>query len=396
MGGWEFLEMQDGSTFPSAVGAQPRPTGLAKYRTMGNVCEGVVIAVYYPNEESRSWAKGTQKCVTCDVRLVGVTGRQQYVPRAEVLQTQHGLHDEDIWIPRAAAQNIEGGALVVQAKGSGAGTKITPGESVDGDHVLVTWLDNNLNRPVILPYCVPHPNTRRTLTSSEGRARRIRHHGVQMEWDKDGNWTLDATGAAKQVLGAKGVEVTNSGIGGKIKMTTADVAKTVSTFEMNNKGDIELTDAGGNYIGMVKSTKTVAIAAGLVDMDASQTISMVAVGNANLHGAKVLLGNELTAPNEALVKGNTWKTITTTYLSEMTTALTAWSGANATWASSIAPALVLLLIPAVGNTLFTILFGGVWLAQVAAEGTQSAAMLLATTKYSGLLSTALSSRSYTE
>jgi hypothetical protein len=394
---WMPRELADGSILPSAVGAQPKSSPLTRAKTLGAMCEGIVIAVYYPDEESRSWAKGTQKCVTCDVRLVGVTGKAKYVPRAEVLQAQHGLHDEDLWIPRAAAQNIEGGSLVVQAKGTGAGTKLTPGESVDADHVLVTWLDNNPNRPVILPYCVPHPNTRRPLTSSQGRVRRIRHHGVQVEWDKDGNWTLDATGAAKQVLGAKGTETSNSGTGGKITMTTKDGAGATSTFLMDHLGGVKVTDGSGGYIEMIKSSKTIKVQCpgGTFDLDTGE-ISAIATGTANLNGSKVLLGDKALAPTEALVQGNTWKTITTDYLGEMTTALTAWSGANASWNSVISAALVLLLIPAVGNTLFVALFGAAWAAQITAESTQSLAMLTATTKLNGLLSSALSSRSFTE
>lgn len=197
----------------------PMSSGVSWDNTRGFSTKAVVLKTYYaddPEWESRAWASGTMRGVCCDVRTYGRYSRLLY--RVPVLQRAHGVHDEDIYIPRDTSQNMEpGGSLVA----SGDGTP-TAAENMDGDHVLVGFLEGNPDNPVIYPYCIPHPNSARKLTSDAGRVKRFRHAGVEIEWSEDGNLTIDATGAAKEKLGTAGAEQSNSGTGGQIIIKTSD------------------------------------------------------------------------------------------------------------------------------------------------------------------------------
>lgn len=225
---------------------------------MGLLCEAVVTAVYYPEEDTRAVVKGTQKAVTCDVRLLR-SGQPVY--RVPVLQW-HQLHDQDIKIPRPAALNTAGGKLAPFQKGS-TGAAPTVADKMDGDRVIVGFLESSWNRPVILPFCQPHGDTRQKIVKSAGRVRRIRHSGSMLEIKSGGDIALDATGAAKESLSATGAEQSNSGTGGKITIQTQDSSKAASSIVLDTSGGIKLLDAAGDYVELTKSSKQIKAVAGL-------------------------------------------------------------------------------------------------------------------------------------
>lgn len=224
------------------------------------VVEAVVLAVYYPSEDTRSWAAGTQKAITCDVRTLGLTPR--FLHRVPVFQALHGLWDEDLYVPRAAAQDITGGALSTD----GSSGPPTTAENMDADHVLVGFLQNSPNQPFIYPIQIPHPQSRRTVEQTAGRIRRIRFNGSILEIDGDGNVTIDATGAAKNAFGAKGVEVSNSGVGGIVTVKTKDAAGAVSSIVLDALGGIKITDGGGDFLQFTKSILTAELSAAFVNL----------------------------------------------------------------------------------------------------------------------------------
>ncbi|MBT8430092.1 MAG: hypothetical protein KJN79_09300 [Gammaproteobacteria bacterium] len=193
--------------------------------TRGFMTRAVVLKTYYADDsewKDRAWAgDGSVRGVCCDVRTYGRFSRMLY--KAPVLQRAHGLHDEDVYVPRGATQDISGsGSLVTLPSGEEGGGSPTAAENLDGDHVMVGFLEGNPDAPVIFPYCLPHPSSSRRLTQDAGRVKRFRHAGVSIEWGEDGNLTLDASGAAKESLGPKGAEQSNSGTGGQITLRTSD------------------------------------------------------------------------------------------------------------------------------------------------------------------------------
>jgi hypothetical protein len=195
------------------------------------VTRAVVLAVYFVDEDTRNeWVKGKQRSVLCDVRTYGRVNR--VLTKVPVLQRTRGLWDEDTYIPRASSKNLDGGPL----KADGAG--MTPAEKMDGDHVLIAFLDGDPSQPVVLPYCLAHPESNNKAEKAHGRRRRIRHSGVLIEWSEDGDLTIDATEAAKSELGAKGIEQPNSGTTGKITLVTQDGAGKKTSIRLNNLGQI--------------------------------------------------------------------------------------------------------------------------------------------------------------
>jgi hypothetical protein len=110
---------------------------------------------------------------------------------------------------------------------------------MDGDHVLVGFLDNDPSQPVILPFVLAHPSSNYVPLKAEGRVKRMRHNGVLLEWDKDGNIRIDATESAKSELDRLGKEQSNSGIGGQITLVTTDGTNQTS-IHLNEQGQILL------------------------------------------------------------------------------------------------------------------------------------------------------------
>jgi hypothetical protein len=216
--------------------------------TNGYVTEAVVLTVYFPEEDDRSLVNGIQKCITCDVRTIGLKPR--YLSRVPVFQSAHGLYDEDLFTPRPSRQNITGGTMRTEQSGTG---KPTAGENLDGDHVLVGFLENSPARPFIYPIQIPHPNARNLPSQSAGHVRRIRHNGVLVQWDADGNWSVDARGAAKTILGSSGTEESNSGSGGAITLQTKDGAGDESSITLDTSGGAKILNANGDYVDLPKS-----------------------------------------------------------------------------------------------------------------------------------------------
>lgn len=233
--GYEIMMTEDGNILQSGA----RSRAEVKHRDVDNVqgwiTRAVVLQTYYADEDSRStWLKTNQKCVLCDVRTYGRYSRPLF--KVPVLQRSHGLWDADIYVPRGSKVNIEGGACVPMPSDQQGPTSA---ERLDGDHVLIGFMDNDPQQPVILPFVLAHPASRYTPKATDGRVRRIRHNGVLVEWDKDANFKIDATGAAKADLLNTGAEVSNSGIGGQVTLVTTNGVNQTS-IHLNAAGQILL------------------------------------------------------------------------------------------------------------------------------------------------------------
>lgn len=264
MQGYVAQRNPDGSIIQAGISSGASLPAQLTGNTMGLLTTAVVLATYYPNEEDREFVKGHQRAITCDVRTTNL--RPSFLWRVPVCQW-HQLHDENTYVPRATRQDLDGGesALIIEDAGPDTGMP-TSAKRMDGDHVVVAFLDNSPTRPVILPFGLPHPSANTVHSSANGRVRRMRHNGTLVEWDKDGNITIDATGAAQEILGANGSEVSNSGIGGKITFKTKDGASAESSIVLDNLGSIKLTDAAGNYLEFTKASQTADLVAAFVNI----------------------------------------------------------------------------------------------------------------------------------
>lgn len=239
--GFEVKVLPTGDVAQSGVRRIPQNQHMDPQNTMGWMTPAVILQTYYADEDDRNgWVAGKQRCMLSDVRTIGrYTRVLSKVPHLQVVQ---GLWDEDFRTPRSASINLAGGDLVSEPSGS---TGPTTSENMDADQVLVAFLDNDPEQPVILPVQFPHPATNYTPKAADGRVRRIRHNGVLIEIDAAGNVTIDARGAAKPELGAAGVEQSNSGVGGKVVLRTKDGGGTETSVVLDEQGRILFGGAPG-------------------------------------------------------------------------------------------------------------------------------------------------------
>ena len=278
-----------GTVLQSAVRSSARIPASLQGQTLGELREAVVLATYWPEDDDRPWcADGQQRMVTCDVRTIGL--RSQYLTRVPVLQFAQGLDDEDVFIPRAPSMNIADAGAALATEASADGPSPTPAESMDADRVLVAFLNNSPERAIILPLAFSHP------LEADGLVRRIRRNGTLVEWDKDGNLTIDARGSISERFGARGAGVSTSGTGGKIRLITKDAAGDESSVELDALGGVRIVDAAGNAVELVKSTGTATITGTTkVQLGAPSTeLSDVSTD-------PVLLGNAVKATMETLL-----------------------------------------------------------------------------------------------
>lgn len=169
-----------------------------QYRPNGLMVRGVVLAVYRirPNASSSEDAlrlpeEGRQTCMYCDVlAYTTVPGQKNRVIYRCLINTfRGGVHEGRLWAPRAAKRDLRSGKAVTTES-----VKRAAPHDLDGDHVLVGWMDNDFNHPVVI--CgVPHPRTSVGvgIAADEigGEVEQIVHRGAYMGFDGRGNFSLD-------------------------------------------------------------------------------------------------------------------------------------------------------------------------------------------------------------
>jgi hypothetical protein len=146
----------------------------------------------------------------------GIAGtRTGFLPRCLVSQERGGMHEGEIWRPREAKIDITTGVVDAEFQGTSVA-------DLDGDHVLVGFLDDDYSLPVILRG-IPHPNAdignqRRLLghrlrsksndTSFEAEPgpRFWKHRGAFFGVDETGSFLVDLTRAHKGSYDTKGRE----------------------------------------------------------------------------------------------------------------------------------------------------------------------------------------------
>lgn len=171
----------------------------------GLLLRGVVTSTYvsdssgHPLEGSAGTSGTGPMAVYCDVLVYPSLSNQRWYGLAQVLVSQPtgGIHRGRIWKPRATTLNLSGNEV---------DQTINPAQ-VDGDHVLIGFLNDNFDQPVILRG-LPHPaqdtghenddrelGKRMKMVVTDGDPDFFKHHGVYYGVSNIGSFIVDTTWA---------------------------------------------------------------------------------------------------------------------------------------------------------------------------------------------------------
>lgn len=176
---------------------------------------GIVLRTYVqdtPHRPKLNTAAAAAYGIACDVLLVR---SHAILYNVAVQQRACGFSDADLWIPKGMTGTVDTQEPVSTLNGvSKRGTRIATQDiptvdRLDGDHVLVEFLDSRQTSPIIVGPWV-HPRTLRTVTEGDGaaladlsstrgapksRERYVRFAGTEARIDAFGNAVLDTVGA---------------------------------------------------------------------------------------------------------------------------------------------------------------------------------------------------------
>lgn len=179
---------------PSGAALQGSLTPQSAYRSDGRLLRGVVVSTLFSDDAQNPYntPQTTAYGVFCDVLCYGGRdfGTPLLVRRALVSQERASIQGGDIWVPRAAALDVTGQPFSLPHCNI---------MHLDGDHVLVGFIDGSDAQPVILR-SLPHPQADRGQAAAEprdGQALRPtraqgdvslhKHHGTVTGIDAAGN-----------------------------------------------------------------------------------------------------------------------------------------------------------------------------------------------------------------
>lgn len=192
----------------------PQVHGLGEHRlrARGLCVRGAILATYVQVDES-PFPDGVDPgpvAVYCDVTTYGVSeGLHPTVLRRVPVFTDSGMHDGRVWKPRAATLDIVEKDLDVV---------LSQPFDLDGDHVLVEFLEDDLAQPFIRQR-IPHPRLglgndglpeaghRMKLAVADGQPDLYKHRGSFSGFDDSGNFVLNTTRAHSGGFDGDGNEV---------------------------------------------------------------------------------------------------------------------------------------------------------------------------------------------
>lgn len=215
-------------------------------RANGLLLRGVVVETYVTDDSGHPQADTPADqapiAVYCDVLVFPSIPGQRWVGLRNVLVTQEiaGLHRGRIWKPRPASIDFLDSLSIEEGSNPAY---------MDGDHVLVGFMNDNLAQPVIMR-ALPHPQTdlgredkalgrRMKLTDADGDPDLFRHHGVHWGVDDLGNYGISTNYANDGVIDADGKEPPPSGASdtGNITLDLPKEAKL--TINLNDMSSVD-------------------------------------------------------------------------------------------------------------------------------------------------------------
>lgn len=237
------IQTPSGAILQSGVPKARRRERGGKAR--GLLLRGVVVVTYVVDDPAHPDADVDNKAaVYCDcVIITNIPGsRWLTLPKVLVSQDRGGIHEGRVWKPKAATLDITKNAVDAN--------KGTNPANLDGDHVLIGFLNDNLNEPVILKG-LPHPvadvgqedeeaGHRLRLKVADGNPDYWKHRGAFYGVSKDGDFIVDLTQAYATELGEDGKQPTPPGDGSTGNYTVKLPSTSKLTIEIDGGDNLEL------------------------------------------------------------------------------------------------------------------------------------------------------------
>lgn len=250
----------------------------------GLLLPGVVTATYVSDsaghpQETQQGKTDQPTAVYCDVLVYPSMGGNRWVGLGHVLVSQErgGLYRGGIWKPRATTIDLSKNPV----------DQISNPAYLDGDHVLVGFMNDSLDQPVILKG-LPHPSVdnghpdspelghRMKLKVLDGDPDFRRHHGVYWGVSDIGSFLVDTTRANDGELDELGLEANppTDGKGGinyrmpqdaTFDMVFYDMTDPENPVEMarvtfqKDKHLIDIKDAAGKFHVKIEDGEGIAV-----------------------------------------------------------------------------------------------------------------------------------------
>ncbi len=198
---WDPQRRPLGNRIQAGIPLRPQPSNYAS--AGGLLLRGVVTVTYEldngDHPETDTAAGEDPVAIYCDVLIYSGLWNQRFQYLRAVLVTQEvgGIHRGRVWKPRASKIDITESDIDLN--------RATNPANLDGDHVLVGFLDDNLNQPAILRG-IPHPaadtgnaekeaGKRIRLKVADGDPDFWKHHGAFFGVSDAGDFVVDTTEA---------------------------------------------------------------------------------------------------------------------------------------------------------------------------------------------------------
>lgn len=193
---------------PTGGGVRTAPGGI--------LLRGVVTATYVSDDANNPVGENNPVAVYCDVLAYGSStsgSRWMFFPMCLVSQEIGGMHRGIVWKPRATTMDINTPTSGNQLDVDG----VTNPADMDGDHVIVGFLDGTTSMPIVLRG-IPHPSMdagkdgaavlgdRIKLKVEDGDPYFVKHHGVFFGVDDKGDMVVDLSRAQNGALKNDGAE----------------------------------------------------------------------------------------------------------------------------------------------------------------------------------------------
>ena len=222
----------------------------------GSLVRAYVVAVYAGDDPTAARSPlrtGTADKVStylCDV-LISEGTYSGILPRVPIMSGAFGITDRILMLPRPASKDLKAGNSITLATTKTA--RATPIHDSDGDLVIVAFLDNDYNKPVIIG-ALQHPQTKAPVSFTDTAPKfEAILRGNRIAIEDDGKIVIDATAQTTGVSIVDGSEVPALNPTIEIKGDAGTVTLNATGIQIEMAVGMKTTIGGFNPVGIAES-----------------------------------------------------------------------------------------------------------------------------------------------